>query len=87
MPGVGLLLERTGVPAVPVWIEGTFEVLAPGSVCRGRIRSASASGRRLRWPTWSLTAPKASGIAGSPSACAKVEELAPEEPARNSASL
>jgi long-chain acyl-CoA synthetase len=28
--GVGLLLERTGVPAVPVWIEGTFESWPPG---------------------------------------------------------
>ncbi len=28
--GVGLLLERTGVPAVPVWIEGTFEAWPPG---------------------------------------------------------
>jgi 1-acyl-sn-glycerol-3-phosphate acyltransferase len=27
---VGLLLERTGVPAVPVWIEGTFEAWPPG---------------------------------------------------------
>ncbi|HEX6115402.1 MAG TPA: AMP-binding protein [Geminicoccaceae bacterium] len=30
LPGVGLLLERTGVPAVPVWIEGTFESWPPG---------------------------------------------------------
>ena len=30
LPGVGLLLERTGVPAVPVWIEGTFEAWPPG---------------------------------------------------------
>ena len=29
LPGVGLLLERTGVPAVPVWIEGTFEAWPP----------------------------------------------------------
>ena len=28
--GVGLLLERTGVPAMPVWIEGTFEAWPPG---------------------------------------------------------
>ena len=28
--GVGLLLERTGVPAVPVWVEGTFEAWPPG---------------------------------------------------------
>jgi 1-acyl-sn-glycerol-3-phosphate acyltransferase len=27
---VALLLERTGVPAVPVWIEGTFEAWPPG---------------------------------------------------------
>jgi long-chain acyl-CoA synthetase len=25
LPGVGLLLERTGVPAVPVWIEGAYQ--------------------------------------------------------------
>ena len=30
LPGIGLLLERTGVPAVPVWIEGTFEAWPPG---------------------------------------------------------
>jgi long-chain acyl-CoA synthetase len=30
LPGVGLLLERTGVPAVPVWIEGTYEAWPPG---------------------------------------------------------
>jgi long-chain acyl-CoA synthetase len=30
LPGVGLLLERTGVPAVPVWVEGTFEAWPPG---------------------------------------------------------
>jgi long-chain acyl-CoA synthetase len=30
LPGVALLLERTGVPAVPVWIEGTFEAWPPG---------------------------------------------------------
>jgi long-chain acyl-CoA synthetase len=29
LPGIGLLLERTGVPAVPVWIEGTFEAWPP----------------------------------------------------------
>jgi long-chain acyl-CoA synthetase len=28
--GVGLLLERTAVPAVPVWIEGTFEAWPVG---------------------------------------------------------
>jgi 1-acyl-sn-glycerol-3-phosphate acyltransferase len=27
---VALLLERTGVPAVPVWVEGTFEAWPPG---------------------------------------------------------
>ena len=36
--GVGLLLERTGVPAVPVWIEGTFEAWPRGGGCRGRVR-------------------------------------------------
>jgi long-chain acyl-CoA synthetase len=30
LPGIGLLLERTGVPAVPVWIEGTYESWPPG---------------------------------------------------------
>jgi long-chain acyl-CoA synthetase len=30
LPGVALLLERTGAPAVPVWIEGTFEAWPPG---------------------------------------------------------
>jgi long-chain acyl-CoA synthetase len=29
LPGVGLLLERTGAPAVPVLIEGTFEAWPP----------------------------------------------------------
>ena len=37
--GAGLLIERTGVPAVPVWIEGTFEAWPPGRACLcGRIR-------------------------------------------------
>ena len=30
LPGAGLLLERTGVPAVPVLIEGSFEAWPPG---------------------------------------------------------
>jgi long-chain acyl-CoA synthetase len=30
LPGVALLLERTGVQAVPVWVEGTFEAWPPG---------------------------------------------------------
>jgi long-chain acyl-CoA synthetase len=30
LPGVGLLLARTGVPAVPVFIDGSFEAWPPG---------------------------------------------------------
>ena len=30
LPGIGLLLERTGVPAVPVFIGGSFEAWPPG---------------------------------------------------------
>ncbi|HET6521122.1 MAG TPA: AMP-binding protein, partial [Geminicoccaceae bacterium] len=29
LPGVGLLLDRTGAPAVPVWIEGSHDALPP----------------------------------------------------------
>jgi long-chain acyl-CoA synthetase len=32
LPGVGLLLERTGTPAVPVFIGGSFEAWPPGRV-------------------------------------------------------
>ncbi|HSM51984.1 MAG TPA: 1-acyl-sn-glycerol-3-phosphate acyltransferase, partial [Thermoanaerobaculia bacterium] len=35
LPGVGLLMDRTGAPAVPVWVGGTYEALPPG---RARIR-------------------------------------------------
>jgi long-chain acyl-CoA synthetase len=38
--GVGLLLERTGVPAVPVWIEGTFEAWPVGQ-SRPRLHAVS----------------------------------------------
>ncbi len=30
LPGAGLLIERTGVPAVPAWIGGTFAAWPPG---------------------------------------------------------
>jgi long-chain acyl-CoA synthetase len=30
LPGAGLLIERTGVPAVPVFIGGSFEAWPPG---------------------------------------------------------
>ena len=30
LPGIGQLLLRTGAPAVPAWIEGTFEALPRG---------------------------------------------------------
>ena len=51
--GVGLLLERTAVPAVPVWIEGTFEAWPPGQRLPRRspvsIRiGATADARRSR---------------------------------------
>ena len=30
LPGAGLLIERTGVPAVPIWIGGSFAAWPPG---------------------------------------------------------
>ena len=46
LPGAGLLLERTGVPAVPVFIGGTYDAWPPGRRCRGCARCACASARR-----------------------------------------
>ena len=41
LPGAGLLIERTGVPAVPVFIGGSFEAWPPG---RSLPRLAADSG-------------------------------------------
>jgi long-chain acyl-CoA synthetase len=87
LPGVGLLLERTGLPAVPMWIEGTFESWPPGQ------RLPRPHPVRIRiGPPLALADLEPDGAEGerhrriAERLRAKVEELAAEEPARSSAS-
>jgi long-chain acyl-CoA synthetase len=87
LPGVGLLLERTGVPAVPMWIEGTFESWPPGQ----RLPRPHPVSIRIG-PPLALADLEPDGAEGerhrriAERLRAKVEELAAEEPPRNSAS-
>ena len=87
LPGVGLLLERTGLPAVPMWIEGTFESWPPGQ----RLPRPHPVSIRIG-PPLALADLEPDGAEGerhrriAERLRAKVEELAAEEPARNSAS-
>jgi long-chain acyl-CoA synthetase len=84
LPGVGLLLERTGVPAVPVWIEGTFEAWPPGQ----RLPRRHPVSLRIG-PPIALADLKPDGDEGerhrriAERLRAKVAELAPAEPAQS----